>query len=355
MPDRIRLGLLYGGQSAEHDVSVVSAANVYAATDQEHFDVVLLWIDEEGAWHHMESPRHLEGETVAKSPVVLAPRRGPGFYTQSLTGMRALPLDVVFPVLHGTNGEDGTIQGLLEAVGIAYVGAGVLSSAACMDKEVAKRLLREAGLPVGAFKTIRRGGSPCYDALTGHIGTPFFLKPANAGSSVGISKVRTPEGYRRGLESAFRYDNKVLAEQYLPGREIECSVMDGSPPIVSIPGEIVTTHDFYTYEAKYEDETGATLIIPASLPQDVAAQVRHLASEAYTALECEGMARVDFFVDDDGGIFISELNTIPGFTSRSMFPLLWQSTGVSSSELVTKLVYAALARHNERQRLRYAR
>ena len=355
MPDRIRLGLLYGGLSTEHEVSIESAANIFAAADTERFDVVLLWIDQEGAWHHVLSPRHLQGESVPSTPIVLAPRRNSGFLTQGHTGLRELPLDVVFPVLHGTNGEDGTVQGLLEVVGIAYVGAGVLSSAACMDKHIAKRLLAEAGLPVGKFRAIRRGAPPRYDELVAHVGTPFFLKPSNAGSSVGITKVRTSGEYKRGLDTAFRYDDKVLAEQYLRGREIECSVSDGIPPIVSVPGEIQTSHEFYTYEAKYLDEAATELIIPAPLERDIAARVRQLASEAFSVLECEGMARVDFFVTANFGVYISELNTIPGFTSQSMFPLLWQASGISYSELVTNLVHAGLARYEARQRLRYVR
>ena len=355
MQRRIRLGLLYGGRSAEHEISILSAVNVYAAADPVQFDVTLLWIDPHGAWHLVDSPRHLRGESVPTTPVAIAPCQDSGFLALGPTGMHTIPLDVVFPVLHGTNGEDGAIQGLLEAVGIAYVGSGVLSSAVCMDKDIAKRLLRAAGLPIADFRLIRRGDSVGFDDLSARFGTPFFLKPSNAGSSIGINKIRSTEEYDRGLKEALRFDNKVLAEQCINGREIECSVMDGRPPVVSVPGEIKTTYDFYSYQAKYEDEKATSLVIPASLSPEVTARVRQLAAEAYTVLECEGMARADFFLDKDDSVYINELNTIPGFTSHSMFPMLWEPTGVSFTELVTKLVKAALSRFHTRNRLRYSR
>ncbi len=346
---RIRLGLLYGGMSAEHAVSLVSARNVYDALDKSRYKVTLLWIDEAGKWHTMDSPGHLLGEVTQGTPVLLSPHGGEGrtFLAVDGTQKRKLALDVVFPVLHGTNGEDGTVQGLLQMLGVPYVGAGVLASSVCMDKEIAKRLLLAASLPIADFVVLKRGqgSSQGYEALEARLGTPFFLKPVNTGSSVGISKVYGRDGFAAALDHAFAHDKKVLAERFISGRELECAVIGNENPRATEVGEIITGHDFYSYEAKYLDEEATQLILPAPIASPVSEMIRSLALEAYRVLECEGMARVDFFLDEDDDVYINELNTIPGFTSQSMFPLLWQHSGVSFSRLIDLLIEAAFERH----------
>ncbi len=345
----IRLGLLYGGVSAEHAVSLASARNVYGALDKSRYEVALLWIDEAGKWHAMESPGHLRGEVTQGTPVLLSPHGGEGrtFLAENGTRKRELALDVVFPVLHGTNGEDGSVQGLLQMLGVPFVGAGVLASSVCMDKEVAKRLLMAASLPIADFVVLKRGqgSSPGYEALEARLGIPFFLKPANTGSSVGISKVYGRDEFAAGLEHAFAHDKKILAERFIPGRELECAVIGNENPQATVVGEIRTGHDFYSYEAKYLDEKATQLLLPAPISPPTSERIRSLALEAYNTLECEGMARVDFFLNGDDDVFINELNTIPGFTSQSMFPLLWQHSGVSFSRLVDLLIEAAFERH----------
>ncbi len=359
MKRQLRVGLLYGGQSAEHAVSMVSAANVFDAMDKAQYEVLLVWIDETGKWHLMDSPEHIRGGIARGTPIFVAPHASPGSRFFTLRGglVQALPVDVVFPVLHGTNGEDGTVQGFLETVGVPCVGAGVLASAVCMDKDVSKRLLQHAGLPVADFIVLHRNRPEAngYASVVGQLGTPFFLKPANAGSSVGISKIRDVHEFVSGLADAFTYDEKVLAERYIHGRELECAVMGDEHPRVSVAGEITTDHEFYSYEAKYLDEQATCLIIPAQIPNATANLVRTLARDAYMALGCEGMARVDFFKDAYGAVFVNEVNTIPGFTSQSMFPMLWQHSGVGFSEIVNELVPAALRRFEARRALRRKR
>lgn len=356
---RLRLGLVYGGVSAEHAVSVVSARNVYDAVDKTRYDVALLWIDETGKWHLMESPGHLRGEDAQGVPVFLRPHGGEGHTLMAIHGKRRreVALDVVFPLLHGTNGEDGTVQGLFRMLGIPYAGAGVLASAICMDKEVAKRLLTAANLATADSVVIRRGqrAGVDYEALTARLGTPFFLKPANTGSSVGISKIRNRDEFAAGLDRAFAHDNKLLAERFIAGRELECAVIGNERPRASVVGEISTDHDFYSYEAKYLDEKATRLTVPAQIPSATSDRIRSLALEAYKALECEGMARVDFFLDADRNVYINEINTIPGFTSQSMFPLLWQHTGIGFSRLVDELIEAAFERHASERALRRRR
>ncbi|RMD60394.1 D-alanine--D-alanine ligase, partial [Candidatus Parcubacteria bacterium] len=263
-------------------------------------------------------------------------------------------VDVVFPVLHGTFGEDGTVQGLLKLAGVPFVGAGVLGSAVGMDKDVMKRLLREANLPTARFRVLHRGESRhiSFQELAQELDTPLFIKPANLGSSVGIHKVASASQFRAAVEDAFRYDTKIIVEEFIPGREIECSILGNEEPIASLPGEIVPHHDFYSYEAKYLDEHGAELKIPAELPEPLVARVQELAVRTFKTLCCEGMARVDLFLTEDERLFVNELNTIPGFTRISMYPKLWEVSGVAYSELIDRLVQLALERHAREQKLK---
>ena len=261
------------------------------------------------------------------------------------------PLDVVFPVLHGTFGEDGTVQGLLKLANIAFVGADVLGSAVCMDKDVMKRLLRDAGIPIADFVVMESGKDADFSEIAARLGMPLFVKPANLGSSVGIHKVNSFAELQPAVEDALRYDRKVIVEEFIAGREIECSVLGNEKPIASLPGEIVPTHEFYSYEAKYIDAKGATLEIPAKLPADTVKKIQALAVQSYKVLCCEGMGRVDMFLTPDNKLVLNEINTIPGFTKISMYPKLWEHTGISYSELLDRLIELALQRFDAQNRL----
>lgn len=344
----------------EHEVSIQSARNVFAAVDPAKYDVVLIGIDHAGRWRLCDPALLL----AAASPTAKLPPGAtadalafvPGSHDASLAhaGHRSTlpPLDVIFPLVHGTGGEDGTLQGLLELAQLPYVGPGVLGSAVGMDKDTAKRLLRDAGIPVADSVTLRRAAAATTDfaTLAGRLGAPFFVKPANSGSSVGITKVHSAAEWPAARDLALRYDDKLLVETFIRGREIEVAVLGNDTPEASVPGEIVPSHEFYSYEAKYLDENGAALRIPAELPAEVAARVRQLACQAFLALDCAGMARVDFFVTADGCALVNEINTIPGFTKISMYPKLWAATGLPYPALIERLIQLALERHAARQR-----
>jgi D-alanine-D-alanine ligase len=262
------------------------------------------------------------------------------------------PIDVVFPILHGPFGEDGTVQGLLKLADLPFVGAGVLGSAVGMDKDVMKRLLRDAGIPIGKFLAYRRADKIRFAQVKKVLGLPLFVKPANLGSSVGISKVSKPGEFAAAVKEAFRYDNKIVIEEFIRGREVECSVLGNDRPIASLPGEIIVNRDFYSYDAKYLDAQAARLEIPAKLPRAVIRKVRAIALRTYEVLGCEGMGRVDFFVAADGAVLVNEINTIPGFTKISMYPKMWQASGISYPKLIDRLIQLALARHRAEKRLR---
>jgi D-alanine-D-alanine ligase len=354
---RIRVAVVFGGRSTEHAISCVSAGSVLAALDRELYDVVPIGITPKGAWvltggdpealqiagralPHVDSGTSvvLPGDPTAGGLVVLEPGEG----------ARVLDsVDVVFPLLHGAYGEDGTIQGLLEMAGVPYVGSGVLSSAAAMDKEFAKKLLRAEGLPVGDYAVLRPGQSRAGVDLA-RLGMPVFVKPARAGSSIGITKVTSPDGLSPAIAAARNVDPKVLVEAALSGREIEVGVLEGppgQPPQASALAEIrlVRGHEWYDFEAKYLDDA-CEFDVPAALPADVTAQVQELACRAFSALDCAGLARVDFFVDAAGVPTINEVNTMPGFTPISMFPRVWAASGVDYPTLLCRLVDAALSR-----------
>ena len=352
MSRRLRVGILFGGKSAEHEVSILSARNVMLALDPARFEPVLIGIDKGGRWLLQEAELLLSAEG---DPRLLRLASGAAEATIVPVPSGDTNIDVVFPVLHGPLGEDGTVQGLLELADLPYVGAGVLGSAVGMDKDVMKRLLAQAGVPVAAFRTLRaaefRRDPAAACARAAELGFPLFTKPANLGSSVGVRRVARAEDLPAALAEAFTYDVKALAEAAVTGREIECSVLGDDDPIASVPGEIVVTHrdGFYSYEAKYVDEDGAALEIPARLTPVEIAAVRALAIRAFQVLECSGMARVDFFLQPDGTLLVNEINTIPGFTAISMYPKLWEQSGIPPRELVTRLIDLALAR-KQRQR-----
>lgn len=358
---KIRVGLIFGGQSAEHEVSLQSARNILDALDKDRFEPLLLGVDKQGQWHvsqpsgfllHADDPArialHASGEGLALVP---------GEKTHPLRDAdSASPLarvDVVFPIVHGTLGEDGAMQGLLRMANIPFVGAGVLGSAICMDKDVAKRLLRDAGLNVAPFITLTRARAAQADlaAIVAQLGLPLFVKPANQGSSVGVSKVKRAEDLPAALEAAFRFDHKVLVEQAIIGREIECAVLGNDDPQASGCGEIVLSDEFYAYDTKYLNEHGARVVVPAEIPDEACQRIRQIAIEAFRVLECSGMARVDVFLTADGEVFINELNTLPGFTNISMYPKLWEAAGLSYRELITQLIGLALDKGQQDDRL----
>jgi len=360
--NKIRVGILFGGKSAEHEVSLQSAKNIVEAIDKDMYEVVLIGIDKQGHWYLNETSRfllHAENPKLialnrSSDNVVLVPSEKDNHLISLSTNQSLGRIDVVFPVLHGPFGEDGTVQGLLKLFDIPFVGAGVLGSAVGMDKDVMKRLLRDAGIPVPKFLVFHEHelGKINFEQVSKHLGLPVFVKPANLGSSVGIHKIKDESQFKPALEDAFQYDTKILFEEFIQGREIECSVLGNENPLVSIPGEIIPQHEFYSYEAKYIDEKGARLVIPARLSSEVTKQIQSLALQSYKVLCCEGMARVDFFVRDEKEIFISEINTIPGFTKISMYPKLWEASGIPYTELIDRLIQLALERFGRERKLK---
>jgi len=319
----LRVAVLCGGRSGEHEISLRSAESIMAGLDRAKYEVQRIFISPEGRWE--------------PGPISPQPGANPG-------------IDVVFPVLHGTFGEDGTVQGLLELADLPYVGAGVLASAVSMDKEITKRLLAERGLPVVEYVTVTRERRNNFN-----LPFPLFVKPANLGSSVGISKVKNCAELETALELAGQYDRKILVERGIAGRELECSVLGSEQPIAAIPCEIIPSREFYDYEDKYLLDA-AKLLVPAPLTAEQTEEIQKLAVEAYQAVDCEGMARVDFLLEaSTGKLYINEINTIPGFTSISMYPKMWEQAGVPFADLLDRLIDLALDRHRARQATRFTR
>ncbi len=358
MKRKLRIGVIFGGKSAEHEVSLQSAKNVLAALDKEKYDPILIGITKEGRWLLQNAPdlllsadmQHLPKLERSGTDVALAPQHGSALVHLDNSG-NTTPIDVFFPIVHGPFGEDGTLQGLLKLADVPFVGAGVLGSAVGMDKDVMKRLLRDAGIPIAQFVVLRAGETVPFEEVAKRLGTPFFVKPANLGSSVGVSKVTQRAEYETALHEAFRFDRKVLLERGIVGREIECAVLGNDHPVASVPGEVIVNADFYSYDAKYVDEHGATLEIPAKLDASLTKRIQDLAVKTFLTLGCEGMGRVDFFLQPDGTLLVNEINTIPGFTAISMYPKLWEASGISYTELVDKLIQLALERFQKEQQL----
>ena len=393
---KLRVGILFGGRSGEHEVSLLSAASVLKAIDQNKFEVVPIGITKEGRWltsgeaerllqgKPVEDARHLRAGDPEATPGAAVLARGeavvvppePAHRQQGMVPFqtatparraadRAINVDVIFPVLHGTFGEDGTIQGLLELADIPYVGAGVLGSAAGMDKDVMKALFRNAGLPIVKHVTILRGDweadpKKAEKLVDKNLKYPVFVKPANLGSSVGISKARDRKELGPAIYEAAKFDRKIVVEEGVGGkknkaREIECSVLGNDRPQASVPGEIVPGKEFYDYTAKYLDE-GSQLIIPAKLTKAETRKVQELAIKAFQAVDCSGLARVDFLMDPKNRkLYVNEINTMPGFTAISMYPKLWAASGLSYPELIEKLIQLGLERHSEKKKNQYSR
>lgn len=347
---KIRLAILYGGRSAEHEVSVVSARSMMAAVDTDRYEVVPVAITKAGRWLLPDrTPEQLDapaGELPGVGEEGRSVALDPG--ARGLT--EAGRIDVVFPLLHGPYGEDGTLQGMLELAGIAYVGSGVLASALGMDKEMQKRVFESNGIPVVPWIHVhehrwRRNPEAVARIAHDEIGFPCFAKPAALGSSVGVARCENEVELRAALEDAFQYQEKALVEKAIAGRELECAVLGNEEPDASVPGEIVPHHEFYDYAAKYLEE-GSELIVPAHLSEEVSERVRSLALQAFRAIDASGMARVDFFLENDtGGLHVNEINTIPGFTPISMYPRLWEASGVPYPKLIDRLVELALEKH----------
>ncbi len=371
MKRKIRVGVIFGGKSGEHEVSLMSAQSVMRAIDKGKYEVVPIGITHEGRWltggdplkaltgGQTSMPQLLESGYVLDADV---PRgQTPPEHRELVPGTQAAGIpevDVVFPVVHGTYGEDGTVQGLLELADIPYVGAGVMASAVAMDKAIMKDVLRSHGLPVVDHVVVKRSSweadpAPVRAQVAESIGYPCFVKPANLGSSVGVSKAHSEQELDAAIELAAQYDRKILAEKCVEqAREIEVSVLGNDDPIASAPGEIIPSREFYDYAAKYLDNA-SELLIPAPLDPETSDQIRQLAIDAYLAFDCAGMARVDFLLSRaTGELFIGEVNTIPGFTAISMYPKLWEASGIPYPELIDRLIELALERHAEKQRTR---
>jgi D-alanine-D-alanine ligase len=365
MSRKVRVGLIFGGRSGEHEVSLASAQGIMSAIDKEKYEVVPIGITKEGRWLASGDPMKAlsSGVTSESEPAALLAeptQRGlmrleEREQERAMAVVQVSQLDVIFPILHGPYGEDGTVQGLLELAGIPYVGAGVTASAVGMDKALFKDIMRAHGLPVAPYLVIKR---KTWEAepegtiarIEAEIGYDCFVKPANLGSSVGITKVHSRTELWDALDDAARYDRKMIAEVAVDAREIEISVLGNDEPIASVPGEIIPCNEFYDYAAKYLDGE-SELLIPAPIPAETADLVRRLAVQAYKAIDCAGMARADFLLDrNTGQVYVNELNTIPGFTPISMYPKLWEASGISYSELIDRLIELALERHADKSR-----
>lgn len=314
---KIKIGVLFGGKSAEHEVSLQSAKNVINALDQSKYQITSIKIKKDGKFNL---------EIVKK-------------------------FDVIFPVMHGPFGEDGSMQGLLKLAGVPFVGPSVLGSALGMDKDVMKHLFREAGIPIGKFLTFFAGDKISFKEVKNKLGLPVFVKPANLGSSVGINKVKNEKDWKYALSDAFKYDSKIVVEENINGREIECSVLGNENPIASIPGEIIANQEFYSYNAKYIDE-GSVAEIPAKIDKETAKEIQALAIKVFKVLNCEGMGRVDFFLKKNGDVIVNEINTIPGFTQISMYPKLWEASGLPLPKLLDRLIDLAIERFKREQKLK---
>ena len=357
---KIKIGVIFGGCSPEHEISLLSASNILAALDPKKYEVTPIGIDKTGKWLladknlpmlDVKHPRTIHINKNVEQEISLVPGKKTKLQCVEAASHPG-QLDVIFPVLHGPLGEDGTIQGLLQFVGIPCVGSGVLASSVCMDKEVSKYLFKQLGIPTANFLCFRSYEKETidYQRVIEKLGSPVFVKPANAGSSVGTHKVRDEEGFYKAIADAFCYDHKILVEVAIVGREIEVAVLGNEDPRVSVPGEAIPNDEFYTYKAKYE-ANGVEFVVPARIPDSVVSEIQSLAKRAFLGLSCQGMARADFFVRGDE-VYLSEMNTIPGFTKTSGYPKMWEASGVSNQELVDELIQLALQAHEKNKKLK---
>jgi len=361
MKKKLNIGLIFGGRSGEHEVSLISARSIWNALDKKKYDVKLIGIDKKGSWHlvnadsfKLASGKSFKSEVSSKEKAVMVVDKN---VKEVATGKTISDVDVFFPITHGTFGEDGCLQGMLEMLGAAYVGPNVLGSAVGMDKDVMKRLFLQAGILTEKYYSLRRSQYNVIketeiNNIIKDLKFPIFVKPANSGSSVGISKAKNRKELDGAIKDAFQYDNKIILEEYIKGREIECSVLGNENPIASVPGEIKLKSEFYSYEAKYLDESLAMPVPVADLPKKIIKEIQKLAIRVFKTLECEGMARVDFFLTPSGKIYANEINTLPGFTSISMYPKMFANSGIPYPVLLDKLIRLALDRQKRNDKLK---
>ena len=362
----LTVGVLYGGRSGEHDVSLCSAASVVSALDSEKYRVVAIGIDRDGRWYVQDRP--MIEDDPAFGRILKLEKKGNWYVNHfeesgrlvlhDIGSNKKISVDLVFPAVHGTYCEDGTLQGLLELAMVPYVGADSVGSSIGIDKDVTKRLLRDAGIPVVPWESFgredwERDAAGIQARIRERLRLPLFVKPARTGSSVGVMKVKDGKDLRAAIEFAFQYDTRLLVEEGVNAREIECSVLGNGDPRASVPGEVIPRHEFYSYESKYLDPNGAELVIPAPIDEPVADAIRETAVRGYQALCCSGMARIDFFLErTTGAFYLNEINTLPGFTSISMYPKLWAHSGLEYPQLIDKLIDLALERHRARMKIR---
>ncbi|MFN3840879.1 MAG: D-alanine--D-alanine ligase family protein [Cyclobacteriaceae bacterium] len=346
-----KVAILFGGRSVEHAVSVNSAKNIYEFIDKSIFEPVPIGISTSGQWYLVQSVNK-DIEQGKALGLILDPKNA-GFMLLS-SGDR-FKVDIIFPALHGTDGEDGSIQGMLTAMDLPMVGTGVLGSSISMNKIVAKRMLKQAGLPVGDFLSfsVHEKSKIRFEAIEKKLGLPFMVKSASLGSSVGITKVSRKSQFKKALEEAFRYDQEVIIEKFISGREIECAILGNNPPEASNPGEIIVTGDyeFYTFDAKYVDPDAVAIQVPADLDKKTAKRIREISVRAFKTLYCQDFARVDLFLTKKGDVFVNEINTIPGFTNSSMYPMMWNERGIGFQELITRLITLAQVRYTESRKI----
>jgi D-alanine-D-alanine ligase len=351
--------LIFGGRSAEHEISILSARNVASALDRNLYDLQLVGISKEGTWYSFPSENIFEKIKALSDqalpseaePCCLVSQKGHPHLIALKTSI-GQKVDIAFPVLHGTFGEDGCIQGLFKMMNIAFVGCGIFGSSAGMDKEVMKRIFKEAGIPTARYKLLTPNSFGSYHDVSKELGSVFFIKPANMGSSVGVHKIKSEADYKAGLKDAFLYDHKVLAEEFIEGREIECAVLGhNQSPRASVCGEVTPTHEFYSYEAKYLDEKGAALKIPADLSADILKKIQEIARKTFQVMGCEGLTRVDFFLKKNGEAIVNEINTIPGFTKISMYPKMWEASGIGYTALISELLKLGFEAFEQEQSL----
>jgi D-alanine-D-alanine ligase len=349
---KIKVVILYGGRSVEHGVSVNSAKNIFQFLDRKELTPIPVGVTQNGKWYLTEGvdKNIKKGKPLS---IQLDPKR-----PTLVAGTERINADVVFTVLHGTDGEDGSIQGMLKSLDLPVVGTGVLGSSLSMNKIIAKRLLREAGLPVTNFIPVSFNDAkkPTFDEVVQKLGLPFMAKSASLGSSVGVTKVKSKKDFAAAVKDSFMYDNELLFEQYIQGRELECAILGNAPPKASMPGEIIISKDyeFYSFDAKYVDKKAVDIDVPAKLPKDVIEKVRQMSVKAFQALKCEDYARVDLFYAADGNIYINEINTIPGFTNSSMYPMMWKERGISFTDLISKLIMLCIERTKLSRRIQHS-
>lgn len=342
---KIKVGILFGGRSVEHDISIISAQNIAKFIDTSKFEVTLIGIDKSGDWYLCTE---VSKKITYGIPLQLSLKASnPSF----LVGGNPLKLDVIFPVLHGTDGEDGSIQGMLKTVNIAFVGSDTLGSAVSMDKLTSKRVLENSGIPVARFLWYTKSdqNKVDYDHIVSSLGIPFIIKPANLGSSVGVYKISQKEGFEEKLNALFQFDNVALIEEFIEGRELECAVLGNENPVASPAGEIILKGDyeFYSFEAKYIDKDAVELVVPAKISEKIESTIKQLSIQSYKAASCKDLARIDLFLKKDGSVIVNEINTIPGFTNISMYPKLIKQLGISYPELISQLLEMAMERHRQ--------